>query len=69
MKKLRKLYFKLFKCYRRLEFRCMTYAEADMKLKANAGKSERDQWRIANEENNNWIIDMVMMERRERITE
>jgi len=47
----------------------MTYAEADMKLKANAGKSERDQWRIANEENNNWIIDMVMMERRERITE
>ncbi len=75
MKKLRKLYFKLFKRYRRLELKLISYQEANSLFKsyahghANALIPEQDRWRIADEEDNNIDIGHVWLERRERITE
>ncbi len=70
MKWLRRLFFRLIPCYRRLEIKMFTYAQADDLLDANEGKPESEQWRLAPEEDDNhpdvagWI---VLLERRERI--
>lgn len=65
---MRKLFFKLFKCYRRLELRIVTYAEGDKLLKESVGKPENEKWRIAREEDTNRVIGLVYLERKERIT-
>jgi hypothetical protein len=66
--KIRALYFKWFKHYRRLELGCFAYKKADAMIRANQGKPESDQWRIAKEEDDNRAFGMVYLERRERIT-
>jgi hypothetical protein len=66
---MRKLFFRIFKCYRRLELRCVTYAQGDNMIRENAGKPERHQWTIAKEEDRNIVVGIVYLERRERITE
>ena len=71
MKKLKRLYYRMFKRYRRLEVRCFNYDEADRRIRENAGKPERDQWRIAaREEDRNTMAGIVVfLERVERIWE
>lgn len=66
--RLRRLYFKIFKCYRRLEFRAVSYAEGDKLIRESVGKPEAETWVLAPEEDNNRAFGLVvMLERRERI--
>lgn len=67
VQQIKKLYYKIFKCHRRLESRCVTYAEGDRLIRENKGKPECEQWQIAKEENTNRVIGVVYLERRERI--
>lgn len=65
---MRKLFFKWFKFYKRLELRYVTYAEGHKLLEESVGKPENEKWRIAKEEDTNRIVGMVYLERRQRIT-
>jgi hypothetical protein len=69
--RLRRLYFKMFKRYRRLEFRAVSYAEGDKLIRASVGKPESETWVLAipEEDNNRAFGLVVMLERRERILE
>jgi hypothetical protein len=67
MKFLRRLFYRLFPRYHRLELRCVPYKEADQLLRENEGKRLSDQWRIAPEEDFNRIYCSVWLERRARI--
>ena len=70
MKQLRRIYYRLFKCYRRLEFKAASYPEADRLIRQNAGKPPSEQWVLAKEEDNNQAIGLIVfIERRERILE
>lgn len=69
MKKLRKIFFKVFKFYRRLELKYIAYPEADELIRDNYGKPDEEKWILALEEDNNHMYGMVYLERRERITE
>jgi hypothetical protein len=69
MNTLRRLFFKIVPCYRRLEHRFVSYKDADMLIRNSAGKSESLQWRIAPEEDHNPLRSWVHIERRERITQ
>lgn len=66
---LRRLYFKFFKTYERLEMRVFTYREADELLKQNPNKPEEEQWHIAIEEDTNHVYGTVYLERKKRIWE
>jgi hypothetical protein len=66
---IRKLFYKIFKRYRRLEAKCITWDEADTLLRKNEGKPESEQWVLAKEEDFNRTIGMVYLERKERITQ
>ena len=75
IQKLRRLYFRLFKRYRRLEIRYVSYSEGDRLIRENVDGPEAEQWHIAKEEDDNPLIGMfphigssVYLERRERIT-
>ena len=69
IQKLRRLYFRLFKRYRRLELRCVSYPEGDRLIRENAEGPEDGRWHIAKEEDDSPLIGMsVYLERRERIT-
>lgn len=69
MKTLRKLYFKIFKHYRRLEFKGFSYSEADKLVRQNDGKQESEQWVLAKEEDGNMLVGIIVfLERRQRIT-
>ena len=63
IKQIRKLYLKLFPQYRRLEMRCVTYAEGDRLIK------EDQSWVLAKEEDTNFNYGVVFLERKERILE
>lgn len=66
----RKLYFKVFKHYRRLELRGTSYTEADRLFQKNSQCAETEQWFLAKEEDYNMCIGLVVfMERKERIRE
>lgn len=69
MRLLRRLYFKLFKRYRRLEYRVVTYYDGDTMIRATAEMVEPLQWQIAKEEDKNRCMGAVCLERRERIKE
>ncbi len=69
MKMLRRIYFKIFKHYKRLEVRLFTYSEADTMMKFSVGKPESDQWVLAKEEDTNFMYGYVYLERKIRITE
>ena len=69
MRKLRRIYFRMFKRYRRLELKCVSYSEGDRLIKENADKPEAYQWHLAKEEDSNLLVGVsVYLERRERIT-
>ena len=69
VQKLRRLYFQIFKCYRRLEFQVVSYAEGDRLIRESVGKPESEVWELAipEEDNNRAIGLVVVLERRERI--
>jgi len=67
IQKLRRLYFRIFKRYRRLEVRRCTYAEANKLICDTERSPEPERWELAAEENHNPIIGIVWLERRERI--
>lgn len=70
IQKIRRLYFKFFKRYRRLELKCCTYEEGDRLIRQNPGKPESEQWDLAiPEEDHNRAFGMVYLERRERVIE
>jgi flagellar motor component MotA len=68
-KKIRQVYFKIFKHYRRIDFKCFTYLDAGKLLDQNEGKQENERWRLAEEEDDNEMYGFVYLERVERITE
>lgn len=64
---LRKLYYKVFKRYRRIEMKMFSWQEADILIRQNEGRPEDQQWGIAEEEDKNHMIGFVFLERKERI--
>jgi len=62
MKALRRLFFKIFPVYRRLELRYCTWSEGDALIKSESG------WRIADEDTH-LGYPHVALEKVERITE
>lgn len=70
MKWIRRFYFRIFKHYKRLEIRLVTYAEGDKLIRQNEGKPESEQWILAiPEEDTNFAYGYVFLERHERILE
>ncbi len=69
IKRLKKLYYSMFKTYRRLEFKVFSYKDADILLKENEGKSEEEQWHLAKEEDTNTFYGYVCLERKVRVWE
>ena len=66
--RMRRIYFKIFRHYRRLEFRAASYSDADKLIRGNVGKPESEQWILAKEEDTNPFFSLVVfLERRERI--
>jgi hypothetical protein len=66
--RLRRLYFKIFKRFRRLELRAVSYAVADRLILESVGKPESETWVLAfPEEDYNRVFGLVFLERRERI--
>lgn len=63
----RRLYFRLFKRYERIELKCINWPSADALLKENRHKPEEEQWHIAPEEDHNQMLGAVFLERRRRI--
>ena len=69
-KRIRRWYFRIFKRYRRLEFRSVSYGEGDRLIRQSVGKPESEQWVLAlPEEDRNQVFGVVMLERRVRIWE
>lgn len=64
---MKKLFYKIFKRYRRLELKFVIWPEADKMIKANEGKPASEQWVIAKEEDTNKAYGYVFLERKERI--
>lgn len=70
MKKLQRLYLRLFPRYRRLESRAVDYEVGDRMIRESADKPEPQRWVIAKEESVNPLAGrIVFLERRERIVE
>lgn len=69
IKTLRRWYFKIFKRYERIDYRCVTYLEGDRMIRATAHMAEHEQWVLAPEEDHNRIPLIVFLERRKRIME
>jgi hypothetical protein len=67
MKKLRNLYYSIFKRYTVLETKFVTYQEGDKMIKETHDKPEKERWVLAKEEDTNRIIGMVYLCRKVRI--
>lgn len=67
MNALRRLFYRIFPRYRRLELRAVSYEVADRLIRESANKAKHEQWSIAREEDGNRVIGVVWLERRERI--
>jgi hypothetical protein len=67
MKSLKRLFYRVFKCYRRLELRRVSWNEGNDLIRATHTLSESEQWRIAPEEDTNKEPFTVCLERRARI--
>ena len=68
MKKLRQLYYTLFKHYNVLETKCVTYKEGDKMLTETSNSQESEKWVLAKEEDTNRMMGMVYLCRKVRIT-
>lgn len=69
MKKLRKIYYKIFKHYTILETKFISYQEGDKMIRETHDKPEREKWVLAKEEDTNRVIGMVYLCRKERIVD
>ena len=69
MKQLRKIYYKIFKRYKVLETIFVSYQDGDKMIKDTKNCKESQQWVLADEEDNNRLIGMVYLCRKERIIE
>ncbi len=67
MKAIRRVWFKIFPTYKRLELKFCKYSEADALMRLNEKNPEEQQWRLAKEEDKNFQPGMVYIERRVRI--
>lgn len=67
MRLLTKLYYRLFPTYRTLENKVLNYTEADKLIRQNEGKPPHEQWVLSPMEDMNRGINIVFLERRERI--
>lgn len=63
----RKLYYIIFKRYKRLEIKFVSYAEGDKMIRASVGKPEEEKWVLAKEEDTNKRYGFVYLERKVRI--
>ena len=68
MKQLKKLYYKIFKTYKVLETKFVTYNEGDKMIRETHGKPEGEKWELAKEEDTNRMIGMVYLCRRVRVS-
>ena len=64
---LKRIYYRVFPHYRRLESGLFDYATANKMIRGNEGKPDSECWVIANEEDHNTSRAIVFLERRERI--
>ena len=64
----RRLYFLVFKRYRRLELRILTFPEADELCRSWNGVDPKGKWHVADEDQK-MLWPNVALERKERITE
>lgn len=69
MKFLRRIFYRVFPRYTRLELVCLSWSDAEKLLIEFAGDTGPGQWRIAPEEDHNETLGVVWLERRVRITE
>lgn len=70
MKKLRRLWFRLFHTYECLGVRCVAYERADQLIRDSEGKPETEQWVICSRlEDKNRMIGVCWLEQRRRIVE
>lgn len=69
MKYLRKLYYRWFPTYERLEMKLFSYREGDALLKENDSKPDDQKWHLAKEEDANQNYGFVYLERRRRVIE
>lgn len=69
MKKLRKLYYKIFPTYKVLELQFVPYSKADDMLLETRRNPDEQKWVLAKEEDENPIMGMVYLCRKIRITE
>jgi hypothetical protein len=67
---LRRLYYRLFTAYKRLEIRRCSWAEGDALIRDTFNLAEPLQWQLAlPEEDKNHAFDVVFLERKVRIRE
>lgn len=67
---LRRLWFRCFPRYQRLELRTANYVEADRLIRSTAYLPEPERWRLAiPEEDRDHAFNVVYLERRVRIWE
>lgn len=65
---MKKLFYKLFKRYKVLETRFVSYAEADELIFLSSNKPEGEKWVLAKEEDTNFDIGRVYLCRKIRLT-
>ena len=64
---LKKIYYKIFKTYKVLETRCVTWNEGDKLIRTTYNKPENERWVLAKEEDMNNIIGTVYLCRKVRV--
>lgn len=65
---MKKLFYKIFKFYRVLETKFVTWNEGNRMILATHDKPEGERWVLAKEEDTNHIIGMVHLCRKVRLT-
>lgn len=65
---MKKLFYKIFKCYNVLETKAVTYREANKMIEETKDKPEAERWVLAKEEDRNHVIGIVFICRKVRIT-
>jgi len=69
LKKIKQLYYRIFKTYVVLETRLVTYSEGDKLIKESANKPDWEKWVLAKEEDTNSVYGTVYLCRKFRIVE
>ena len=67
MKIHKRIYYKIFKTYKVLETKFVTWDEGDKMIRTTHDKLESEKWVLAKEEDMNQIIGMVYLCRKVRV--